>query len=50
MSGLGDAVEDLRAATCRLGRELFRPVGPDYEDGDGGDSDDDDRDYEIPAE
>ena len=49
MSGLGDAVEDLRAATCRLGRELFRPVGPDG-DGDGGDSDDDDRDYEIPAE
>ena len=33
MSGLGDAVEDLRAATCRLGRELFRPVGPDNEDG-----------------
>ena len=50
MSGLGDAVEDLRAATCRLGRELFRPVGPDNENGDGGDSDNDDRDYEIPAE
>ena len=28
MSGLGDAVEDLRAATCRFGRELFLPVGP----------------------
>ena len=28
MSGLGEAVEDLRAATCRFGRELFLPVGP----------------------
>ena len=28
MSGLGDAVEDLRAATCRFGKELFLPVGP----------------------
>ena len=28
MSGLGAAVEDLRAATWRFGRELFLPVGP----------------------
>ena len=29
ISGLGEAVEDLRAATCRFGRELFLPVGPE---------------------
>ena len=29
MSGLGEAVEDFRAATCRFGNELFLPVGPE---------------------